>query len=493
MQLIFPFSHEEKGLGDEVGLMRRYSSILFALLNLLLVAFIFAQPVLAGDASVTTTKDGKTKDIFLTTIPASYTLEQPLGAKAQVANIGEYINLVYRYALGIIGIIATVLIMVGGLIWLSSAGNEQLITQGKEIITSAVIGLVIGLFSYSILYWINPKLLSLDMAVFKIPIPPEDTSISCTSDSPLVEKTGARECSNYPEKEGPDAVSSQDINSWITKSNSGSKMSLTFIKAIMLQESAGNQSYSCINAQSGAGACGLMQVVPDTAADHDPGSCGLSKCVGVKDRTSDAAKACCKEMITNPEGAICMGVRYLHWLAARPATSGGNEQLVAAAYNGGLGAIQYDSNCPGQYHYQCKGVSETMQYGPSTMKHKEKICQANAGCSSVSVSTKAGSLTADANGYCTGTSSGTKVYSYATCKNSGSECPSAEVPLTYKSDTSCGAPTKAIDGSTITPYHSFSEDKHYGTSTLLYTIDGNISSTCVATSTTMSATGHALP
>lgn len=118
-----------------------------------------------------TTTDGK--DVFLKNINGQYTLEQPLGAKTQVANVGEYVSVVYRYALGMVGILATVLIMAGGLIWLSSAGNEQMITQGKEIITSALVGLVIALFSYSILYWINPQFTSLNMEVFKIPVPKE--------------------------------------------------------------------------------------------------------------------------------------------------------------------------------------------------------------------------------------------------------------------------------------------------------------------------------
>ncbi len=141
----------------------------------ILLGGLYHQPVCAVTADDpdgcfdTTQNDGK--DAFLKNLPSSYQLEQPLGSKAAVTNIGEYILLVYRYVLGIVGIIVTVLIMVGGFIWLSSAGNEQLITQGKEMITSAVIGLVITLFSYSILYWINPKFIMLDMKVFQIPIP----------------------------------------------------------------------------------------------------------------------------------------------------------------------------------------------------------------------------------------------------------------------------------------------------------------------------------
>ena len=103
---------------------------------------------------------------------SAYTLEQPFAGKASVKNIGEYIQLVYRFALGIVGIIAVVLIMFGGLRWMAAAGNESMITEAKEIVTSAVTGLVIALLSYVILAFINPQTLDLSVSVFKIPKPP---------------------------------------------------------------------------------------------------------------------------------------------------------------------------------------------------------------------------------------------------------------------------------------------------------------------------------
>lgn len=109
----------------------------------------------------------------------AYTLEQPFGGKASVKDIGEYIQLVYSFALGIMGIIAVVLIMFGGIRWIAAAGNESVISEAKEIIISAVTGLVIGLLSYVILAFINPQTLSTDVSIFKIPVP-----ISCSYPDP---------------------------------------------------------------------------------------------------------------------------------------------------------------------------------------------------------------------------------------------------------------------------------------------------------------------
>ncbi|MFA6388873.1 MAG: hypothetical protein WCW27_06460, partial [Patescibacteria group bacterium] len=84
------------------------------------------------------------------------------------------------------GIIATVLIMAGGVMWLTSAGNEQSITQGKELITSAVIGLVLALFSYSILYLINPNFVNMKLAVLKIVPKSEDAYCDTPVPTPIV-------------------------------------------------------------------------------------------------------------------------------------------------------------------------------------------------------------------------------------------------------------------------------------------------------------------
>jgi len=53
------------------------------------------------------------------------------------------------------------MIMIAGFRWLTAAGNASLITQAKDQITSALIGLLIGIGSYALLNVINPQLVSL--------------------------------------------------------------------------------------------------------------------------------------------------------------------------------------------------------------------------------------------------------------------------------------------------------------------------------------------
>lgn len=72
--------------------------------------------------------------------------------------IGQYIAGIYRYAIALVGVFATVMIIYGGMRWLTAAGDASAIGKAKEIITNAVIGLVLLLATTVILYTVNPEL-----------------------------------------------------------------------------------------------------------------------------------------------------------------------------------------------------------------------------------------------------------------------------------------------------------------------------------------------
>jgi hypothetical protein len=64
-----------------------------------------------------------------------------------IAFILDIINFITR----IIGSIAMILIIVGGLMMIVSQGDENLLQKGKGVVTAAVIGLVITMFSFIII------------------------------------------------------------------------------------------------------------------------------------------------------------------------------------------------------------------------------------------------------------------------------------------------------------------------------------------------------
>ena len=83
---------------------------------------------------------------------------QPVGKSTEM--IGEYIREIYKYALGIVGILATVVLMFGGVLWITAGGNAERITNAKSWIGASLTGLVLALTSYMILYFVNPGLVN---------------------------------------------------------------------------------------------------------------------------------------------------------------------------------------------------------------------------------------------------------------------------------------------------------------------------------------------
>jgi len=74
--------------------------------------------------------------------------------------VGEYIAGIYKYAIGIVGILAAVVLMIGGVIWIVAGGSATMIGEAKAWIGASLTGLVIALCSYAILYQVNPALLN---------------------------------------------------------------------------------------------------------------------------------------------------------------------------------------------------------------------------------------------------------------------------------------------------------------------------------------------
>ncbi len=74
--------------------------------------------------------------------------------------IAEYIVGIYRYGIGVIGIIAMMAVAFGGVMWVLSAGNPGKISEAKNWITGGITGLALGLGSYLILATINYNLVN---------------------------------------------------------------------------------------------------------------------------------------------------------------------------------------------------------------------------------------------------------------------------------------------------------------------------------------------
>ena len=75
--------------------------------------------------------------------------------------LADYISGLFRYAIPVAAVLAVVMMMIGGLQWLTSAGDSGKVGAAKKRITGAAVGLALILGSYLLLYTVNPELVSL--------------------------------------------------------------------------------------------------------------------------------------------------------------------------------------------------------------------------------------------------------------------------------------------------------------------------------------------
>ncbi len=98
-------------------------------------------------------KTGTKFTIFISLLALSFRkcnaakLANPLG----VDNLPELIGKLINGALGIVGSLALIMFIYGGLIWMTSGGNDEKIKKGKGILIWAIFGIVVVFTSYSIL------------------------------------------------------------------------------------------------------------------------------------------------------------------------------------------------------------------------------------------------------------------------------------------------------------------------------------------------------
>ncbi|MFA4818278.1 MAG: pilin [Patescibacteria group bacterium] len=69
-----------------------------------------------------------------------------LGNKDLITTIAQIINVI----LGFLGVVAVVLILMGGFKWMTAAGNEEKVGEAKKLLGAGVVGLVIIFAAFAI-------------------------------------------------------------------------------------------------------------------------------------------------------------------------------------------------------------------------------------------------------------------------------------------------------------------------------------------------------
>jgi len=90
-------------------------------------------------------------------------MENIPGFESEKTDLATYIVTIYKFGIWTIGIAALLMITLGGIMYVTSAGNNSSMGKAKGIISDALIGVIMALSSWLILYTINPDLLKVKL------------------------------------------------------------------------------------------------------------------------------------------------------------------------------------------------------------------------------------------------------------------------------------------------------------------------------------------
>ncbi len=86
-------------------------------------------------------------------------------------DFGVFISNLYKFGIWTVGICALLMIVIGGYFYAASGGNNATMQKAKGFITDAIIGLILALLAYLILYIINPELVKIKTQATIYPTP----------------------------------------------------------------------------------------------------------------------------------------------------------------------------------------------------------------------------------------------------------------------------------------------------------------------------------
>lgn len=100
--------------------------------------------------------------------------------------IAVYLSSIFRLGLGIASVLAVIMIMIGGFMWILAAGDSGKIKTAKNMISNAAIGLLLSFGCFTFLQLVNPDLVNLQAMKIKI-VQPEELDISEDQASDIIE------------------------------------------------------------------------------------------------------------------------------------------------------------------------------------------------------------------------------------------------------------------------------------------------------------------
>lgn len=126
-------------------------------------AFLLVAPALLGFAHNAQAADPLTADQFFgkDSTGAAITGKDFAGSSGlSSGNLITTISSIIRIALGFLGVVAVVIILIGGFMWMTAGGNDEKLKKAKARIYQGIIGLVIILSAYAIASFVITSIVS---------------------------------------------------------------------------------------------------------------------------------------------------------------------------------------------------------------------------------------------------------------------------------------------------------------------------------------------
>jgi len=98
--------------------------------------------------------------LFLLVLPfaagAQVTIRSSMGPTLGLgtADLESTVVRVVQWVLGFLGLVAVIMILIGGFQWMTAGGNEEKVASAKKIISAAVIGLIVVLLAWAIVTFV---------------------------------------------------------------------------------------------------------------------------------------------------------------------------------------------------------------------------------------------------------------------------------------------------------------------------------------------------
>jgi len=125
------------------------------------------------------------KYILLESFPGFFT------ANTEMTDFPKLVLAIYKFGIWTVGIAGLFMLVVGGFMYMASAGNTSTASNAQGIIWDALLGIVAALGAYLIFYVINPDLTKINLSFTKVGVnEPEEAQVNGSMYSSLVARNG---------------------------------------------------------------------------------------------------------------------------------------------------------------------------------------------------------------------------------------------------------------------------------------------------------------